>query len=580
MEQTSTVDPAPAFESQFQLIRLEDLSESPLNPRRQFDAGELRELADSIRGHGVITPILVRPLVSAAGEPFLEIVVGARRVRAAKLAGLEEIPARVLGLSDAEVLEVQVIENLQRADIHPLEEADGYRTLHEKHGYAIEDLAAKVGKSKGYVYARMKLCALVLGARDAFLQGGLTPSTALLIARIPDAELQLKATEWITRRDDEEPMSFRLAAEYIQREYMLRLSDAPFQTGDPDLVPAAGACTTCPKRTGNQRELFGDVKSADVCTDPPCFNRKRDADWSIRKLEAEARGQEVLSDKVAGQVLSPYGSGPQHNSGYVELKQPCYDDPKARSYGKLLGKRAKDLVVLARDPTTGATHELIPKDAATKALKEAGHAFAKPAPKAKASSGSRKAIDTALQKVAAINREEIANRVTLAALAQVAGVFERRELTEKDWRILATSAIENAYQVGDLDAVATRRGITVARGKSSTDRLLLEALPKMKAPQSPRAGDGADRTDPPRVRTEPPEGCARAVRRGPEEARGLGQSGDRRGREIRDEGQGPRKEAGGESRQEGPASVRLGVGRRTPWPSGESVVRATSACSG
>jgi ParB/RepB/Spo0J family partition protein len=483
VEQTSTVESAPLIEPEFRSIPLEDLCESPLNPRRHFDAGELRELADSIRAHGVITPILARPLVDDNGTPFLEIVVGARRARAAKLAGLEEIPARVRELTDAQVLEVQVIENLQRADIHPLEEADGYRTLHLKHGYAIEDLAAKVGKSRGYVYARMRLCALVEPARKAFLEGKLTPSTALLVARIPDDGLQEKATADIV--DDE--MGTREASEHLQREYMLRLSDAPFNTSDPGLVPAAGACNTCPKRTGNQRELFGDVKSADVCTDPPCFARKRDAYWAIEKLAAEARGQKVLSEKEAKVVLSPYGGGPVAGSGYVERRGACFDDPKARSYGTLLGKRAKDLVVLARDPRTGGACELIPKAAAEKALKEAGHAWARPAAKTKSSPSSGK--DRKEREARTRQNQELSDRVTVAALDQVVAAVELHDLSEKDWRMLAPSVIESAFlsdMTGLFETIVARRGLSDGNGKAKRSNgadLLLHALPKMKKPQ-------------------------------------------------------------------------------------------------
>jgi ParB/RepB/Spo0J family partition protein len=235
---------------EFLTVALARLRESKTNPRRTFEPNAMQELAESIRSHGVLMPLLVRP----AGEAF-EIVAGARRYRAAQLAKVTEVPVRIRHLSDKEVLEVQVIENLQRADIHPLEEADGYRRLHEKHGYSIEDLAAKVGKSKGYIYARMKLCALVPEARKPFLGGTISPSVALLLARIPVPTLQAKAAKEVTA-GQLGPMSFRQAVDHIQREYMLRLSDGGFPTTDPDLVPAAGACSTCPKRTGNQADLF------------------------------------------------------------------------------------------------------------------------------------------------------------------------------------------------------------------------------------------------------------------------------------------------------------------------------------
>src|SRR4029077_2484737 len=102
-----------------------------------------------------------------------------RRWRAAKAAGLVEIPATVRVLDDEAVLEIQVIENLQRSDLHPLEEARGYQQLVEKHGHSVEEIAAKVHKSKGYVYGRLKLCALPEAAADLFLAGKLDASRAL-----------------------------------------------------------------------------------------------------------------------------------------------------------------------------------------------------------------------------------------------------------------------------------------------------------------------------------------------------------------------------------------------------------------
>ncbi len=118
-------------------IPLEQIVESPTNQRRTFR--DLDELADTIRAHGVLQAVLVRPL----GADF-ELVFGARRFRAAKLAGLSHIPATVRELSDAAALELQLIENSKRDDVHPLEEADGYRELHERHHVPIEEIAAKL----------------------------------------------------------------------------------------------------------------------------------------------------------------------------------------------------------------------------------------------------------------------------------------------------------------------------------------------------------------------------------------------------------------------------------------------------
>ena len=362
-----TVEPLGPL-TDFRSLPLSLLQESPNNPRRA--SGDLGDLVESVKEKGVLQPVLVRP----RGAEVFELVFGHRRFRAAREAGLDAIPAMVREMTDTEVLEAQIVENCQREDIHPLDEADGYRRLHEDHGYSIEDLVAKVGKSRGYVYARMKLCALVEPARRAFLDGKLNPSTALLIARIPDPELQKQATKEVTRgrwEGDSEPMSVRMACDHIHRSYMLRLSDAPFKVTDADLLPEAGSCSTCPKRTGNQRELFDDVKSADVCTDPRCFERKGEASWRRRVAEAEAKGQKVLSEKEAKQVLlSP------SRSGLVDLDACCYEDPKKRTWRCLLGK-ARPEPAIARDEA-GRVHELIPVKDAKVVLKKKGHDFAVP----------------------------------------------------------------------------------------------------------------------------------------------------------------------------------------------------------
>lgn len=194
----------------FELIPLADLSPSPTNPRRTFDEGKLLEMADSIARHGVLQPILVRPwpagqvmpgvVAFGTAAPGYEIIAGERRYRAAKIAAVETIPANVRHLDDNEVLEIQIIENLQREEVHPIEEAEGFQTLMQRTGCSAEELAAKVGRSKAYIYARLKLTALFQAGRDAFREGKLNASTALLIARIPGEKLQAEALEAIVDR--------------------------------------------------------------------------------------------------------------------------------------------------------------------------------------------------------------------------------------------------------------------------------------------------------------------------------------------------------------------------------------------
>jgi ParB family chromosome partitioning protein len=138
--------------SSIQDIRLVKIRESKTNPRRFFDEAKLAELADNIRQHGVLQPILLRPFPEGEAGTC-ELVAGTRRYRASKLAKRDSIPATVRELTDAQALELQVIENVQRVDVHPLDEAQGYAALIqlEPDTYTVEAIATRVGRSPAYV---------------------------------------------------------------------------------------------------------------------------------------------------------------------------------------------------------------------------------------------------------------------------------------------------------------------------------------------------------------------------------------------------------------------------------------------
>jgi ParB family chromosome partitioning protein len=114
-----------AVQSEYRNLPLDSLVESSMNPRRSFDENALNELAESIRNQGLLSPLLVRP----KGPQSFEIVAGARRYRAAQLCGQESVPVRIVDLSDAQAIEASIVENLQRRDVHPLEEARGFAAL-------------------------------------------------------------------------------------------------------------------------------------------------------------------------------------------------------------------------------------------------------------------------------------------------------------------------------------------------------------------------------------------------------------------------------------------------------------------
>ncbi len=163
---------------------IELLRRNPDQPRRIFAEPELQELADSIRERGVLQPILVRPAPGAPGE--YQIVAGERRWRAAQRANLHTVPIIVRSFDDAEVAEIGVIENIQRADLNPLEEAQGYRLLMDRFGRTQETIAKSVGKSRSHIANMLRLLNLPAPVRELVEAGRLSAGHARAIAASPD----------------------------------------------------------------------------------------------------------------------------------------------------------------------------------------------------------------------------------------------------------------------------------------------------------------------------------------------------------------------------------------------------------
>ncbi len=326
------------MDAEFRNVPIEQVRESATNPRRNFKAME--ELTASVMQHGVLVPLLVRPINGALDSqsknalairgthiPSLEIIAGARRYRAARSAGLQEIPVRVKEIGDTEALEIQVIENIQREDVHPLEEALGYQALLDRPGYDVAAIAGKVGRSESYVYQRLKLIDLVDKARDAFLADEITAGHAILLARLQSKD-QLQALEASFDRYVKDSRgrpvlcSVRELSAWIQRNIHLDLHGAPWKKDGADLVPAAGPCTTCPKRTGFVPQLFPDIAHKDTCTDRGCYEEKLQAHISRVTAELERRGETVLrlSRDNSYNLLGKDAKGIFPSDMYAEVK--------------------------------------------------------------------------------------------------------------------------------------------------------------------------------------------------------------------------------------------------------------------
>lgn len=188
-------------------------------PRKHFDEESLADLAQSIGQHGILQPLTVRRLASG----YYQIIAGERRWRAARMAGLEEVPAIIVEADDRKVMELGLIENLQREDLNPMEEAAGYRTLVQEYGLTQEEAAKRVSKSRPAVANAMRLLALPQEVQWLIEQGSLSAGHGRALLALPTAEEQIAAAEEIRTKG----WSVRETEERIRQRLQEREASAP-----------------------------------------------------------------------------------------------------------------------------------------------------------------------------------------------------------------------------------------------------------------------------------------------------------------------------------------------------------------
>ncbi|HUZ96489.1 MAG TPA: ParB/RepB/Spo0J family partition protein [Edaphobacter sp.] len=312
-------------QSDYRDLPLDWLVVSPTNPRKTFDEDAMRELAASIRENGVLQPLLVRP----RAERRFEIVFGERRYRGAAMAEKETVPVCIREMTDAQVLEAQLVENLQRQDVHPLHEAQGFAALLrlEEPKYSIELIAAKCGKQPGYVASRLRLTELAPAAVEAFTKDEIGVGHALLLAKLqPEQQEEALTACWQEsytggNKAKRILLPVRHLREWIEHNILLELATAPFSKEDATLVPEAGACVECPKRTGHNTLLFeGIAAKHDSCSDPGCYTAKVDA--HVKRT--------VAAKPKLVQITSAYGKPAEGSTivprnQYVEIR---HEQPK------------------------------------------------------------------------------------------------------------------------------------------------------------------------------------------------------------------------------------------------------------
>lgn len=370
------VDELVIDQGKFDVIAIDQIRISKTN-RKRFNQQALEELAANIKEIGVTQPILIRPVTPTETEPQpYEIVAGERRFRASQIAGITTIPAMCRTLSDLQAAKIQILENLQRENPHPLEEAEGYENLMLTHGYSADQLVEELKKSRSYIYGRLKLCSLAKDLRDDFLDDKFSASIALLVARIPVPAMQVKAIEEVTKPNwNGDAPSFREAKEILQRRFMLDLGHAIFDIKDSKLLAQAGSCLKCPKRTGNQPEIFSDI-GTHICTDPDCFAEKTAASNHRKIADANKKGIPVIEGDAAkdyGREAREKGEVMITNSGWSFDR--VIDSAQNKTAASLIDQSKLPAPVKLLVLPNGKVTELYQKTKIQELLEQAGHAL-------------------------------------------------------------------------------------------------------------------------------------------------------------------------------------------------------------
>ncbi len=269
-------------------IELLVLSETDLQARRRkhLNTDNLKELTESVKSVGIINPITVRRIHNK-----FEIISGERRYKAAKKAGLKSVPVIIRDVTDEQILEVQVIENIQREDVHPMDEAFGYQELLKSGRYNEQKVAERFGKSLSYVHKRLRLNNLIPDVQKAFYDGEIFYVVALEFSRLADDQQKDMWKWWNNANEWQKNLSS--LKDKIQRNYYLLLKDAPFNKRDKNLHPEAGSCNDCPFRSGFNKSLFDDITN-DTCMKPDCYREKTRLHIEKKTAEAKEAGKDLI----------------------------------------------------------------------------------------------------------------------------------------------------------------------------------------------------------------------------------------------------------------------------------------------
>lgn len=495
-------------------LPMDQIQPSPTNPRKTF--ADIEGLAASIAEHGLLQRILVRPRGSPDGPPprlvgkewrnldHFEIVAGERRFRALQHLNAATAPVAIRFLEDVEVLQVQAVENEQRADVRPSEQAAHYQRMRDA-GLTVEQIAESIGKSPSVVRGTLLLARMPPALAAAVDSGEVSRSTAELICRVPGQVereklavcvihgLDIDRHDW-DELDPHKPastipnwmkldrqLSYRETKDLIKDLCVVELKGATFSRKALDLVASAGSCDACPKRAGNDPDLVADGVRADVCTDPSCFREKTVAAAAQLKRKAEESGRPVLDGKAA-QDLFDWNGHLKYGTTYIDLADYCNQDPQAkpRTYQKLIGKEAAEHVVVAVDQH-GQAHSLVPRLEAATLLQQKHKIKIDTSARSSASRGPKSASEKkeeAKRREESKVRSEVGREILrkIAHQAESLGHFHDGARGAALLGHLLGNAIETAW-TDSLNEIMRANGLTGAK-RAAEQRLAIEAHAK------------------------------------------------------------------------------------------------------
>mgnify|MGYP003587310025 CR=1 FL=1 len=344
-----------------QVLLIKDIIPNPNQPRRKFNEKALEELAASIRSQGILQPLLVRPCGPAKPGKY-EIVAGERRWRASQLAGLTEIPVLIRSFSAQDTLAAALIENLQREDLNPVEEALGIQTLKDEFGLSQDDLAKKLGKSRSAIANSLRLLSLSEATRKDLADGRLSAGHARSLLAISDPQAQERLKTLIIDRHLSVREAEGLAAAWKEK-------------GEPEFDSLLRAFA------GDQDELaagpaFRPQEAAESSLDrgpSPASESKKTKPQSARLLEIQARISGLLNTSVRvtgkedkGKISLSYNSKEELEALLARLAAPALE---ARLHPAIAGADNTALAGQDHPPLEGSSHEALD---ATKRLSLAG----------------------------------------------------------------------------------------------------------------------------------------------------------------------------------------------------------------